>query len=324
MAEITAGISKGTVARTKSGGFIYNITKYYPFYIMMIPGLLFFALFRYAPIYGLQIAFRDFYPWEGIWQSPWIGFDNFKMFFRSAYFGTLFVNTFTISIYKLVFGFPAPILLALLLNEIYNAKLKRTVQTITYFPHFLSWVLIYSLAFNMLNKEFGLVNLLIKNFGFEPVPFLMSQQYFRGILTVSTIWKEAGWGSIIYLAALSGIDSELYDAANVDGANRWRQLIHITLPSLYPTMAIMLLLRIGNILSQDFEQVLMFMGGTQNEFLATVGETYETFVYKIISQGISSQGYGAAVGMFQSVFCLILVLITNQIATKKLGYRGLF
>lgn len=310
--------------RRNPGGFIYNMKKYYPFYLMMLPGLMFFIIFKYFPMYGLQIAFRDFYPWTGIWKSEWIGFDNFRMFYKSAYFFTLFKNTFLISMYKLIFGFPVPILLALLLNEIQSVKYKKFVQTVTYFPHFLSWVLIYSIAFSMLNRESGLVNEWIKSLGMEPIPFLMKQEYFRGMLTASTIWKEAGWGSIVYLAALSGVGVELYEAARVDGANRWHLLLYVTFPSLFPTMAIMLLLRVGNILTQDFDQVLMFLGSMQNEYLAVVGETYETFSYKVISQGIATQGYGTAVGLFQSLFGFVMVIITNNIATKKFDYRGLW
>lgn len=302
-------------------GFIENIIKYRSLYLLLLPGLIFFIVFKYIPYFGLQIAFKNYKPWIGILDSRWVGWKNFELFLSSSFFIQILRNTLIITSLKIVFAFPAPLILALLLNELRYHKLKRFIQTVTYFPHFISWVVIFGLAYIMFNSQFGIVNEIMNSFGIEKQAFLANRSYFRPMLVVSLIWKNTGWGSIVYLAALSGIDPQLYDSAQVDGASRWQQFRHITLPSLYPTIAILFLLRIGKILKEDFQQILVFMGGS--EYLAEVGEVFETYVYKTgLLQGMFS--LGTAVAFFQAFFGLVLVSTANYIATKKFNYRGLW
>lgn len=308
--------------KVKKNGFIYNIKKYKEFYIMMIPGLLFLVIFRYIPMGGVILAFKEYYPWLGFAGSEWVGLKNFELFVQSSYFWQLFRNTIIISTYKIIFGFPAPLILAILLNELRSNKFKRTVQTITYFPHFLSWVLIYTLMINVFDQNMGLLNDFLANIGLDRIPFLARATYIRSMLVVTNIWKNVGWGSIVYLAAISGINPQLYEAAEIDGANRWQKMFRITLPSICPTIAILLILRIGRILYEDFQQILMFAG--ENQILLEVTQTYEIFVYRVLQEGIFPLSYGVAVGLFQGVFGMCLVLISNWYANNKLGYRALW
>lgn len=289
----------------------------------MAPGLLYFILFKYVPMYGIQIAFKEYYPWNGIWKSPWVGMDNVNMLFANGVFWRLLKNTLAISSLKLAFGFAIPIIFALMLNELTSRWFKRFSQTVTYMPHFLSWIIIYGIVFGLLSENFGVINRWIAEFGHEKIAFLVDKDLFRPLLVATSIWKETGWNSIIYLAAISSIDPELYESAKVDGASRWKQTIHITLPQLMPTAAILLLLAIGRILYEDFEQILMFLGNKDNAYLLEIGDVFETHVY---SEGIRAGrfSYATAVGMFQSVIGMVLVIVSNWAAKKKFGYRGLW
>lgn len=305
----------------EKSGFIYNIKKYKTLYILLLPGIIFFLLFKYIPLYGLTIAFKNYKPWFGIFQSPWVGLTNFRLFTKSAYFWQILTNTFLISGYKLFFFFPIPLILALLLNEVKWTKFKRIVQTITYFPHFISWVVIFGLVYNLLNTQTGVINNILRSIGKEPIAFLIKRPLFRPMLVLTLIWKSTGWSSIVYLAALSGIDPQLYEAAKVDGANRWQQLINITLPSLFPIIAILFLLRVGRLLYEDFQQILIFMGNSS--YLTPVGEVFETYVYRTgLLEGQFS--LGTTVQFFQAIFGLLMVVVANYIATKKFNYRGLW
>jgi len=299
-------------------GRIPEAFRYWDLYLIMVPGLLFFVIFKYVPMWGTLIAFQDYSPFAGIRNSPWVGLEHFERMFNSKEFYQVFINTLLISLYKLFWGFPAPIILALMLNEVRHMLFKRSIQTIVYLPHFLSWVIVGGVLINILSPSTGIVNEILKYFGIEPIMFLGDERWFRSILVISDIWKSAGWGTIIYLAALAGINPQLYEAATVDGANRWKQVWHITLPSLLPTIAILFLLNLSSVLDVGFEQILILY----NSLVYSVGDVIETYVYRVgISQGEFS--YTTAVGLFKSIIALILVVLANS-ATKKMGHEGIW
>lgn len=303
-----------------------HIRKHYWLYFMMIPGLAFFLIFHYAPMYGITIAFKKFSMFRGISASPWIGLAHFEELFGSAKFAELLRNSVLLSLYKLLWGFPAPILIALLLNEVRKNWFKRTVQTVIYLPHFISWVVVSGILVQLLSPNNGVINLVIKQFGGDPIFFLSKKEYFRTILVASDIWKEAGWGTIIYLAALSGVDEQLYEAAVIDGAGRFRQLWHITLPGIKATIIIMLILRMGSFLDSGFDQIYLMLNSLNRE-VATV---FDTYVYDVGLQatykpapGISNYSYSATVGVFRSIVSLVLVLGSNAVA-KLVGEEGVY
>ena len=240
-------------------------------YLMLLPGLLYFIMFRYVPMAGLVIAFKNYSPFQGIWGSPWVGFDNFKQFFSNQDFLILLRNTLGISLTQLVLYFPAPIILSLLLNEIRHSWYKRLVQTFIYIPHFVSWVIVASLSYQLFNTNDGLINMLIKMMGGSAIPILSSAKHFWGLI----IWKETGYGTIIYLAALAGVDQEMYEAARVDGAGRWQMMWHITLPAIKSTVIIMLILRVGSILNTGYEQIFLM----RNDLNVAYAEVFDTFIY---------------------------------------------
>nr|WP_317987059.1 ABC transporter permease subunit [Sutcliffiella rhizosphaerae] len=284
----------------------------------MIPGILFFIIYKYVPMWGIVIAFQDYSVFAGIQGSEWVGFKHFERMFQSEEFYRIFSNTLLISLYKLFWGFPAPIIVALMLNELRNMMYKRTVQTIIYMPHFLSWVIVGGIMMNLLGPSTGIVNTFIQFLGFEPIYFIADDSWFRTVLVTSDLWKSVGWGTILYLAALAGINPQLYEAATVDGASKWQQTWHITLPSLLPTIVILFILQMGNILEVGFEQVFILL----NPLVYNVGDVFETYVYRVgVTQGQFS--YTTAVGLFKSVIALILVVAANKIA-KKLGQNGIW
>ncbi|MBZ4665627.1 ABC transporter permease subunit [Mahella sp.] len=297
--------------------FITNIHKYRYLYLLLLPGLIWVIVFRYLPMYGIVIAFKDYNIFKGINDSPWVGLANFNRFFQDNYFWPLMRNTLLISLYKIMFGFPIPIIIALMLNEVRNISFKRTVQTVIYFPHFLSWVIVGGLIVTLLSPD-GLINGLITMFGGESTTWMARPEYFRTILVLSDIWKESGWGTVIYMAALAGIDPQLYEAAVIDGASRLQRMRHITLPSLMPTIIIMLILRMGSIMDAGFEQVFLLL----NPSVMAVGDIIDTFVYRV---GLEQQQYSfsTAVGLFKSVINIIFVVGTNYIA-QKAGQESLF
>jgi putative aldouronate transport system permease protein len=285
--------------------------KYWDLYLMMIPGIAYFFIFKYIPMFGMVIAFQNYSPFAGIRGSEWVGWQHFAALFQDPVFFQLFENTLLISIYKLFWGFPAPILLALLLNEIRLSAFKRSIQTLVYLPHFLSWVIIGGMLTTLLSPSTGVANDMIRWLGFEPIFFLTDTNWFRSILVASNIWKEAGWGAILYLAALSGINPELYEAAFVDGANKWRQTWSITLPSIMGTVVILFLLRLGNLLEVGFEQIFILY----NPLVYDISDVFDTYVYRV---GIAKAefSYPAAIGLFQSVIGLILVVGANKLSKK--------
>ena len=298
------------------------LVEYRYLHLMVLPGMLFFLVFKYVPMYGIIIAFKNYKGAAGgfsaIMSAPWIGFKNFEIFFKSLYCERVFKNTIYLSLLRLLFSFPAPILLALMINEIRQNWFKRTVQTITYMPYFLSWVVVAGLLNTMLSPDNGAINTLIKLSGGQPIYFLTSKQWFRPILIISEIWKNIGYGSIVYLAAITGIDQEQYEAARVDGANRFQQIIHITIPALSEIIAIMLILQIGKMFDDNFDQIFNLYSPSVYE----VADVFETYVYR---NGIqqSKFSYSAAVGLVKSVLALAMILLTNR-ASRKLGAQGLF
>ena len=277
-------------------------------YWLILPSLIFILIFNYIPMGGLIIAFQDYSFTRGIWGSEWIGFENFTDFFSGMYFGRTLGNTLALSGLDLLFNFPAAILLALMLNEVRSTRFKRTIQTVSYMPHFISMVVAAGLI-----KEFcdssGVISSLAVQFGGKPQSYISQPQYFRSIFTISEIWKSVGFNSIVYLAALSGISEELYEAARIDGAGRWRQLFHVTFPGLLPTIIIMLILRCGAIMNVNFEKVLLLYSPSTY----STADIISTYVYRmgIIKQKI---GFSTAVGLFNSVISLSLVLGVNKLS----------
>ncbi|MFP4383181.1 MAG: ABC transporter permease [Spirochaetia bacterium] len=289
---------------------VQNIIDYKTLYLMMLPGLLIFFLYKYGPMYGLIIAFKDYNMKEGIWGSPWVGLKHFQDMFRADSFYTVFRNTILIQFYKLAINFPGPIILALMLNEIRNIKFKRSIQTVVYLPHFLSWVIVGGLVVTLL-KPTGTVNQIFASLGLPTYNWMMEPKFFRGIVVVSALWKNVGWGTIVYLAALSVINIELYEAAYVDGARRWQQLWNITLPSLVPTIIILFILQLGRILEVGFEQIFVLY----NPITYEVGDVFSTYIYRVGLRGMRFS-YTTAMGIFESGAGVILVLIANKFAKK--------
>lgn len=297
-----------------------RIVKHRTLFYMFLPGFLLLLVFAYGPLYGLQIAFKDYQIFKGIWGSPWVGMKHFTEFFTNPDALQVLANTILISLYRLLWGFPAPIILAILINEIGNMAFKRVFQTISYLPHFISWIILSGMITKILSPSSGFINNIIVWLGGEPIFFMISKEWFRIILVVSGIWKEVGWGSIIYLAVLSGIDSQLYEAAIIDGANRLQRIWRITLPSLLFIVSILLILSMANILSAGFDQIF----NMYNYQVYAVADIIDTFVYRRGLVGMEFS-FSAAVGFFKSITGLILVLTVNTI-TKRLGQSeyGLF
>ena len=304
--------------RKRKHAFWDAIKKHPWMYAFLVPGLIYLIIFQYIPMYGIMIAFKKFSLTKGIMKSPWIGLENFKLLFRSRDFQNVFRNSVVLSLLRLACGFPAPIILALLLNEVRLTAIKRVIQTIVYLPHFVSWVVICGMVNNILSPAGGIVNGLITRLGGQSINFIISSKYFRSILIISEIWKECGWGTIIYLAAISGIDPTLYEAARVDGANRWHQVWHVTLPCILNTIVVVLILRMGSILNNGFEQIYLLYSPAVYE----VADVFETYSYRVgFLEGRYS--YSSAVGLFQSVVGLIMILVTNKIA-GAMGETGLW
>lgn len=290
-------------------GLLTRLVKDRYLYLLVFPGVVYFILFKYIPMYGIVIAFQDYNPFLGMFSSPWVGFNHFERLFHYADFWRIFRNTIVISLLNLAFFFPAPIILSLLLNEVRHYIYKRTVQTVLYLPHFVSWVVIGALTITFLDSS-GVGTAWLQKLGYEG-QILMDSNYFWGLITLQSIWKDMGWGTILFLAALAGINSELYEAARVDGANRWKQVLHITLPQIMATIVILLILRMGSILESSFDQIYI-MG---NPAIWNVAEVFDTYVYKTgVLQG--SFSYATAIGIFKSVVGLILVVTTNYVARK--------
>lgn len=282
-------------------------------YLLALPIILYYLIFAYKPMYGIIIAFKNYNPMLGIMKSPWAsnyGMQYFISFFKSFYFGRVLKNTLTISLSGIIFGFPAPIIFALLLNELKSLKFKKVVQTISYLPHFISMVVVANLI-TIFTSERGIITYIMSLFGAERISLLSQPKYFVPVYIISDIWQGVGWGAIIYLAALAGVDQELYDAAKIDGAGRWKQTLHVTLPGISSTIIIMLLLNLGGILSVGFEKVFLLY----NEATYETADVISTFVYR---RGLESYqwSYSAAVGLFNTLINFFFIVLFNKISKK--------
>ena len=321
MAELSADRTSGSgtketdrserpAPRKPGNRYLENVRKHWMLYVMILPGILFYIIFKYIPLAGSVIAFQNFQIFNGIFGSPWVGLDNFKFIFTYDDFYNVLRNTALIALYQLVFGFPAPIILALLFNEVRLMLAKRTLQSLFYLPHFLSWVVVGGVVFELLSNQ-GFVNAIREFFGYGPILYMQESRFFRTIVVISAIWKEVGWGTIIYLAAISSIDPSQYEAAVVDGANKWKQVIYITLPALFPTILILFLLNIGNFLELGFDQMYNLL----TPMTYSVGDIIETYVYRA---GVLQGQYSVttAIGVFQSVIGFTLLWVFNRLARK--------
>jgi len=287
-------------------------------YMLLAPGVLYFVIFKFVPMWGILISFKDYSPYLGFWNSPWIGLENFKTFFMNPDFFRLIKNTLLLSFYNIIFAFPLPILVALLLNEIRVKKFKKIVQTLIYVPHFLSWVIIGSITLVLCNTQDGVISQLLFKIVGKKIDLLADPNWFRPLIVVQGMWKDCGWNTVLFLAALSGIDSEQYEAAIIDGANRFKQLVYITLPSLKSIIAVLFILRMGTVLDNGFEHIFIMT----NALNRNVADVFDTYVYTLgITQGAFS--YSTTVGLFKSVVGLILIQATNLIS-KKFGETSLF
>ncbi|SDO37615.1 putative aldouronate transport system permease protein [Paenibacillus sp. yr247] len=282
-------------------------------FLIALPGILHFLIFKYIPLLGNIIAFENYDLFKGMIHSSWVGFEHFEKMFTYAEFFHILQNTLVLALYSIIFGFPAPLLLSLLLNEIRLIWFKKQVQTFLYLPHFLSWIIVGGIFLNLLGIE-GMVNNFMDWFGLSHIDFITQVDYFRGILVSLGIWKDVGWGMIIYLAAIAGINPSLYEAAVVDGASRWRQIWHITLPSLMPAIVVLFLLRIGHLLDSNVEQVLVFL----NPLVRDVGEVIDTYVYRIGLLG-AQFSYSTAIGLFKSIIGFFLIVGLNNLSKKLTG-----
>jgi putative aldouronate transport system permease protein len=284
-------------------------------YLFLVGPVVLIFIFKYIPIYGLYMAFVDFRIGKNILSSPWNNFENFRLLFASTDFSRYFFNTIIISVMRIAFVFPAPILFALLLNEVRREKFKRVVQSIAYLPHFMSWVVLAGLVGEFLSPQRGIVNYIITLFGGEPIYFLSSTKWFRPILIITDIWRSIGWGSIIYLAALSSVDVSSYEAAELDGANRFQVAWHISIPSILPIISIMLILRMGHIMNAGFDQVF----NLYSPVVYSVADIIDTYVYRA---GIlnAQYGYTTAVGLFKNVIGFVLVIGTNMLVRRTGDY----
>ena len=316
--ETSKSINVHSNNKGKSGKTFKKIIANWQLYVFLLPTLTYFFVFQYIPMYGLQIAFKDFVAVHGIWGSEWVGFEHFERFFQSYKFWNLLKNTLLINIYQLLFSFPIPIVFALMLNQVTRTRFKKFVQTVTYAPHFISVVVLVGMLFIFLSPSNGFINNLIEFFGGDPVYFMGSAKWFRTVFIGSEIWQITGWSAIIYLAALTSIDPQLHEAAIVDGASKFQRVIHIDIPGIMPVIMILLILDIGKFVTLGFQKVLLM----QNALNIGTSEVIQTYVYKTGLLG-SQFSYAAAIGLFENLINFTLLIIMNQIA-KKLKQQSLF
>lgn len=309
-------MSNGLVS--DKGSLLRSIRKNKLVYLMILPGLLYILIYKYIPMYGLIISFQNYKPYKGIMGSEWVGFEHFSRLFNSPDFWMIFSNTLILFGLQLLIFFPIPIILAIMLNELRSVYYKRTIQTLIYLPHFMSWVIVVSISFVIFTYDGGLINGLLESLGFAKINFLLSADWFRPMYILQVIWREAGWGTIIFLAAIAAVDPQLYEAAKMDGAGRFRQMLSITLPSIKSVIVVLLILKIGDVLELGFEHVYLLLNSTNRQ----VAEIFDTYVYVSgIQQGQFS--YSTAVGFFKGFVGLVLVILANRLA-KKYGEDGIY
>jgi len=313
--------NKSKSAIAGRANFVSYAKRSWMLYLMLLLPMSFFIIFRYIPMANIVMAFKDYNIFQGVWSegSPWVGLKWFHQAFNRGDFWLSMRNTVTLNFLDLIVGFPAPIILALILNELIFKNFKKVTQTIIYLPHFLSWIIVSSIATRLLAPTNGVINIFFaENFGMKPIDFLMNSKNWVMTYIVFGVWKEMGWGTIIYLAAITGINPELYEAAEVDGAGRWRKLWHITLPGIRPTIVVLLIMNIGRILGSEFDRPYTMA----NRVVRDVSDVLSTLVYRV---GILSNQFSltAAIGLFQSVICVIFLVAANSLA-KKFGERGIW
>lgn len=313
------GKKRNRIKTRKSGASLLSALKRdRSLYLLALPGLAFFLVFKYMPMWGIVIAFFDYSPFRGLQGIEWVGLQHFSHFFSNPDFLLLFRNTLAISLLNLLLFFPFPILISLCLNELRSMAYKRLIQTVIYMPHFLSWVIIAGLTLLLFAKGTGIVNELFALWGWPRFDLLTNPDSFWIMVTLQAMWKEAGWGTIVFLAAMAGVDTQLYEAARMDGAGRLRQIWHITLPAIRGVIIVLFILRLGDIMEVGFEQIFLMYNGAVSQ----VAEVFDTYVYRMgIEQGDFS--YSTAVGLFKSVVGLVLVVISNRIV-KRLGHEGVY
>ncbi|MGG4215945.1 ABC transporter permease subunit [Paenibacillus sp. FSL L8-0638] len=291
---------------------IWNqIKRDYELYLFLLPIIIIYLVFKYYPMYGIQIAFKDFSPSRGIWGSEWVGFKHFIDFFDSYNFWTIMTNTLTLSALSLVFSFPAPIIIAIMLNQMLAKRYKKIVQTVIYAPHFISTVVLVGMLNVFLSPNSGIVNHIITWFGGDPIMFLADEGWFRPLYILSGVWQETGFATIIYLAALAGVNPELHEAAIMDGASKWKRVMHVDIPSILPTIVILLILALGNIMGIGFEKAFLM----QNDLNYATSNIIPTYVYEIGIQK-AQYSFSTAIGLFNSVVNIILIVTVNRIAKK--------
>ncbi|CAM3390894.1 MULTISPECIES: ABC transporter permease [Saccharibacillus] len=315
-AAISPGSAKGEPSKFKR--LLSEVWKYRMTYTLLIPGLIWLILFAYLPMGGLSLAFKDYRANDGIWGSAWIGFENFKYVFRDPAFADAVWRTLYVNIIKLFITFPFPILLALLLNELRMRRYKKVLQTAFTFPHFLSWIIVSGIIINVLAYD-GLVNSFLALFGLPTINFLGSEQNFYPMIILTDIWKSTGWGAIVFMAAISGIDQEQYEAAQIDGATRLQQMFRVTLPNIMPTITIMFILSVGGLMSSGFDQIFnLANAATQN-----VSQVLDVYIYRITFQSSTDFSFSTAVSLFRSIVNMVLLLLADR-AAKWMGGDGLF
>lgn len=313
--EIDKPLESSIIKVPRKKSLLRRYFKQWDLQLMVIPGLLFVFVFNYIPMYGVLMAFQDYNIFKGMAASEWVGLKHFKLFFSDARFFEIMRNTIVISCLKILIGFPAPIILALMLNEVRKMAFKRVVQTVTYLPHFLSWVIVAGFATSILATESGSLNILLEQLRLidEPINFLSITEYFWTIIISTNLWKSIGFASIVYIAAIAGVDPQLYEAASLDGASKFKQMYLITIPSIMPIIVIFFILEVGNLLSAGFEDLLLL---GSNPILRPVSDVIDTYVYRV---GISNSlySYATAVGLFKAVISVILLTVANQIARRS-------
>ena len=301
-----------------SRGLAANFRKYWPYYVMVLPGVVYLIIFKFVPMLGCVIAFQDYQVYKGIFGSEWVGFRNFANMFAYSDFSRILSNTLIMGALRIVFCFPVPVVLSLMMNELQSAKLKKAIQTAVYIPYFLSWIIVSELIFDFLGVS-GLFNRARVLFGLRPLLVMQQSKYFRVVYVLSTIWKEAGWGTVVYMAAIAGIDQSLFEAASLDGATGWQKMIYITFPLILPTALTLLLLQIGSFMELGFEHVYSLL----TPMTYSTGDIFDTYVYRV---GILQAQYSitTSVGLFQSVIGLVMVVFFNQLSKKVSEDGGLW
>ncbi len=311
-------IGTATDNRLSSAGWLRRLNRSKYLFLLFLPCLIYYVLFKYVPMFGIIISFKNYNLFKGVWESPWVGFKYYKMFFSNPDAFVVLKNTFLLGIYKLVLGFPAPIVLALLLNEVKRAFFKRFVQTVSYLPHFISNVVVASMVILFLSPSNGIVNRLIEWLGFESINFMIKPDLFRWIYVLSDIWQHIGWETIIYLAALTAIDPGIYESAEIDGASRWKQTWNVTLPGIAPAIVILFILNVGKVLEIGFEKVFLLY----NPAIYETADIISTYVYRTgLSQG--NYSYATAIDLFSGIISLIFVYSAN-VFSRKLSETSLW